>query len=153
MSYNVGSDSDELVYEPLFLQGSGVCAMSTGQLDQRLVRGGTSTPNVFVQDGVQPLFEFAAAPFSDRSFSSGDGPVSFSSEVEPLLEFAERHVPLQDRLRPFFDPGLDTTLYLLLLLQSVLLQTVVNRCWSLLQCMGLHRIAAALFDPGQETTL
>ena len=52
-----------------------------------------------------------------------------------------------------FDPGLETTLYLLLLLQSVLLQTVVNRCWSLLQCMGLHRIAAALFDPGQETTL
>ena len=75
--------------------------MSTGQLDQRLVRGGTSTPNVFLQDGVRPLFEFAAAPFSDRSISSNDGPVSVSSEVEPLLEFAARHVPLQDRLRPF----------------------------------------------------
>jgi len=75
MPYSVGSDSDELDYKPLFLQGSGFCAMSTGQLDQRLVRGGTSTPNVFVQDGVQPLFEFAAA-FSDRSSSSNDGPVS-----------------------------------------------------------------------------
>ena len=52
-------------------------------------------PNVFVQDGVQPLFEFAAAPFSDRSSSSDVGPSSVSSEVEPLLEFAARHVALQ----------------------------------------------------------
>jgi len=103
-------------------------------LDRRLVRGGTSTPNFSVQDGVQPLFQSAASPLSDRSFSSDVEPSPVAAFIgpllEPLLEFAARHVPIP------FCPVPSSN-------QSLL---------DLLQCMGLHRIAAALFDPGQETT-
>lgn len=102
MYYNVGSDSDESDCKPLFLQGSGFCAVATGDLDCRLVRGGTSTPNFSVRDGVQPLFQSAASPLSDRSFLSDSEPspaAAFTGPLlEPLLEFAARHVPIP------FDP-------------------------------------------------
>ena len=62
MFYNVGSDSDELDYNPLFLQGSGFLCKSTGQLDQR-VRGGTSTRMFLFRMECNPCLNLLRPPF------------------------------------------------------------------------------------------